>query len=185
MLPSPTAEATRFTGLNLTSRQLAMKGGKSGPAISDLNPEKRPLFIMAASRKMPPGMPLSGGEIDELRRWVASGAAWPSMESHKAEPKRAGLDWWSLQPVGKPALPKTRYDHLSSNPVDRFLFAKLEAKGLRPGPPASRLALLRRVTFDLTGLPPTPAEVRAFLADDSAEAYAKVMDRLLAVLEEE
>ena len=87
---------------------------------------------------------------------------------------------WSFQPVREPAVPHSRFDALARNPIDRFVFAALEKKGLRPSPPASRLALLRRVTIDLTGLPPTPEEVRAFLADKSPNAYEKVVDRLLA-----
>ncbi len=87
---------------------------------------------------------------------------------------------WSFQPVQMPTVPHSRFDALARNPVDRFVFAALEKKGLQPCPPASRLVLLRRVTVDLTGLPPTPAEVQAFLADKSPNAYEKVVDRLLA-----
>ena len=87
---------------------------------------------------------------------------------------------WSFQPVQHPNIPHSRFDALARNPVDHFVFAALEKRGLRPSPPASRLALLRRVTIDLTGLPPTPAEVHAFLADKSPNAYEKVVDRLLA-----
>ncbi|MBV9122011.1 MAG: DUF1553 domain-containing protein [Planctomycetes bacterium] len=92
----------------------------------------------------------------------------------------AGPEQWSLRPVTRPAIPRTRFDRLAANPVDHFLFAGLERAGLRPSPPADRLALLRRVTFDLTGLPPTPEEVQQFLADPSPGAYEKVVDRLLA-----
>ena len=87
---------------------------------------------------------------------------------------------WSFQPVQTPLVPHSRFDALARNPVDRFVFAALEKKGLHPSPPASKLALLRRVTLDLTGLPPTPEEIRAFLADKSPNAYEKVVDRLLA-----
>jgi len=87
---------------------------------------------------------------------------------------------WSFRPVRRPLIPRTRYDSLAKNPIDRFLFAKLEKKGLKPSPPADRLTLLRRVTIDLTGLPPTPEEVSAFLNDRSPDAYEKVVDRLLA-----
>jgi hypothetical protein len=87
---------------------------------------------------------------------------------------------WSLQPVSAPRPPRTPFDRLARNAIDRFLFHKLADKGLEPSPPATRLELLRRVTFDLTGLPPTPAEVERFLADASPDAYEKVVDRLLA-----
>ncbi len=92
----------------------------------------------------------------------------------------ADADWWSLQPIKRPALPKTRFDHLVRSHVDAFLFAALEKKGLQPSPPANRLTLLRRVTIDLTGLPPSSEEIDAFLADHSPDAYEKVVDRLLA-----
>ena len=87
---------------------------------------------------------------------------------------------WSFQPVQHPNVPHSRFDALARNPVDNFVFAGLEKKGLHPSPPASKLTLLRRVTIDLTGLPPTPAEVHAFLADNTPNAYEKVVDRLLA-----
>ena len=87
---------------------------------------------------------------------------------------------WSFQPAQHPNVPHSRFDALARNPVDNFVFAALEKRGLHPSPPASRLALLRRVTIDLTGLPPPPAEVHAFLADKSPNAYEKVVDRLLA-----
>jgi hypothetical protein len=106
-----------------------------------------------------------------------NGSLPPSGQSHS---RRPGQDWWSLQPVKRPAIPQSDFDRLAKNPIDRFLFAELASNGLRPSAPASRLALLRRVTIDLTGLPPTPGEAGAFLADTSPGAYEKVVDRLLA-----
>src|SRR5579871_5748893 len=87
---------------------------------------------------------------------------------------------WSLRPVRRPAIPRTPFDARSDNPIDRFIFARLTAKGLRPSPPAGKLSLLRRVSIDLTGLPPTPQEIDAFLKDNTPQAYEKVVDRLLA-----
>src|ERR1044071_2102995 len=87
---------------------------------------------------------------------------------------------WSFQPVKKPPIPETPYDRLSSNPIDRFVFQKLAQRGLKPSPLANRRELIRRVTVDLTGLPPQPEEVAAFVADKSPNAYEKVVDRLLA-----
>src|SRR4029077_15424808 len=87
---------------------------------------------------------------------------------------------WSFQPVRQPRVPHTPFDRLARNPLNRLLFASMYKKGLKPSPPASRLTLLRRVTLDLTGLPPTPSEINAFLADRSPNAYEKVVDRLLA-----
>jgi hypothetical protein len=95
-------------------------------------------------------------------------------------PDPAGPPLWSFQPVHKPTIPTTPFDSLASSPVDRFVFAKLAGKGLKLSPPAGRLALIRRVTVDLTGLPPTPQDIDSFLADRSPNAYDKVVDRLLA-----
>src|SRR5205085_7112596 len=90
-------------------------------------------------------------------------------------------DFWSFRPVADPAVPSIRNPQSAiRNPIDAFVLAKLEAAGLSPAPPADKRTLLRRVTFDLTGLPPTPDEIAAFLADDTADAFAKVVDRLLA-----
>ena len=88
--------------------------------------------------------------------------------------------WWSFQPPREPAVPEVRGKEWAVSPVDRFVLAKLEAKGLSPSPPADKRTLIRRATFDLTGLPPTPSEVAAFLADESTDAFSKVVDRLLA-----
>ncbi len=93
---------------------------------------------------------------------------------------QAGQSLWSFQPVRKPPVPRTPFEALARNPIDRFVFARLAAKGLKPSPPADPLALIRRVTVDLTGLPPTPEEITAFLGDRSPGAYEKLVDRLLA-----
>ncbi|MGK0205001.1 MAG: hypothetical protein ACI9S9_004088, partial [Planctomycetota bacterium] len=89
-------------------------------------------------------------------------------------------DWWAYQPVVRPAVPALENAGWVRSPIDAFILAGLEAKGLQPAPPADRYALLRRVTYDLTGLPPTQAEIDAFVADETDDAYAKVVDRLLA-----
>src|SRR5258705_10098675 len=88
--------------------------------------------------------------------------------------------WWSLKPLARPTVPAVRHQDWPRNAVDAFVLAKLEAKGLSPSPEGDRLTLLRRVTFDLTGLPPTPEEVTAFLGDSRPDAYERVVDRLLA-----
>jgi cytochrome c553 len=154
-------------GIDLSSRAAAwaadvLGGGK--PAASRL--------VSAVSiRKMPPKERLTEAQIALLRRWVAEGAPYPRprLSAAAASPKRP----WSFQPVRRPPVPKTPFDALARNPVDHFIFARLAKAGLRPSPPAERVALLRRVTMDLTGLPPTPGEIAAFLADsfrDDAEA---------------
>src|SRR5262245_39250527 len=150
-------------GLDLGRRATAVAGGESGPAFVPGKPLKSLLYEKVAGGKMPPGKPLSPAEVAVLKQWLADGAPYPSGPLVAARP--GGAVWWSLRPVRRPALPRTRFDHLAANPIDRFVFARLEPAGLRPSPPADRLALLRRVTFDLTGLPPTPEEVTAFLAD--------------------
>ena len=95
-------------------------------------------------------------------------------------PKRAGQDWWSLQQLTRPDLPPVKNQDWVRNPIDAFVLATLEAQHLQPAAPADRATLIRRVTFDLLGLPPTPAEIDAFLNDESPDAYEKVVDRLLA-----
>src|SRR5690606_14696400 len=115
-------------------------------------------------------------------QWVRQGAPDPRIaDSATAEPDgSAARSFWSFQPVKDPPLPKVKDTTWALGPVDRFILAQLEQKGLKPSPEAEKRTLLRRVTYDLTGLPPTPAELDAFLADDSPDAWAKVVDRLLA-----
>ncbi|HLJ57262.1 MAG TPA: DUF1553 domain-containing protein [Chthonomonadaceae bacterium] len=128
--------------------------------------------------KMPPTGRLPDAGRALIERWAAAGAPYPVARLEAAPPAMAPL--WSFKPVRRPAVPHSRYDSLSANPVDRFLFAALAKKGLKPSPPADRRTLLRRVTVDLTGLPPTPDETAAFLADRRPDAYERVVDRLLA-----
>ena len=118
---------------------------------------------------MPPaysGKHLKPAEIETLKRWVAQGARY--------------APHWSFVPPKRPPLPPVKNAAWVRNPMDRFILARLEQEGLRPSPEADRRTLLRRLSLDLTGLPPTPAEVDLFLADLSPEAYEKVVDRLLA-----
>ncbi|MBA4064446.1 MAG: hypothetical protein C0501_12180 [Isosphaera sp.] len=127
--------------------------------------------------EMPPKKPLPAAEAKVLKAWVDGGAKWgtdPIDPFRFTTAARAGYDWWSLQPVKRPTPPPGRH------PVDAFVLARLSDKGLSPSPPADRRALVRRVTFDLTGLPPAPEEVEAFVNDRAADAYEKVVDRLLA-----
>ena len=131
-----------------------------------------------AAGKMPPDAPLPEAEVALLRRWITMGAVYAHEPLREIVPSKKPL--WSFQPVQHPSVPHSRFDSLSSNPIDRFLFATLQKRGLKPSAPAGRPALLRRVTIDLTGLPPTPAEVQSFLADNSSQAYDRVVDRLLA-----
>ncbi len=179
---------SKMGGLSLTSREDALRGGKSGPAVKAGDPDQS-LLIQAirhtnGNLKMPPSGKLPEAEIELLAKWVKDGAAWPA---HKAEVKAPGYKitaeqraWWSFRPVHKPALPAVEDKAWSKTGIDRFLLAAMEREGVKPVAAASRRTLLRRVSFDLTGLPPTEAEVNAFTADKSPDAYAKVVDRLLA-----
>ncbi len=173
-------------GLDLTSRQGLLKGGDRGPAVS-LEAPGESLLVDAINHrelKMPPKGKLPQGEIDALSRWVEMGAPWPSGRSaSKAGPPPVddrARSFWSFRPVVRPEVPNVARGDWAQSPIDRFVLAKLEAVGLAPAPPAARTTLLRRVTYDLTGLPPTPEEVDAFLADASPDAYEKVVERLLA-----
>ncbi|MCX6952065.1 MAG: DUF1549 domain-containing protein, partial [Verrucomicrobia bacterium] len=176
--------------LTLDSRDALLKGGATGPALVAGDPDKS-LLIQAVrytdeDLQMPPekdGGKLSPEKIAALEAWVKMGAPDP----RTAAPTSAALDMararqhWAFQPFTKPALPKIQNRKSPiENPVDAFVLAKLEAKKISPAPAADPRTLIRRVTFDLTGLPPTPAEVDAFQKDRSPDAYARVVDRLLA-----
>ena len=125
--------------------------------------------------KMPPTGKLPDGEIATLRTWVRQGAHWPA-RGNEASPK----EFWSFRPLSSPTPPEVKDQAWGRSPVDRFILAELEARGLTPSGPADKLTLLRRASYDLTGLPPSAGEVAAFLADNSTSAFAKVVDRLLA-----
>jgi cytochrome c553 len=171
-------------GLRLDSRAFLLKGGATGPAIVPGDPAKSLLITavhQSGALKMPQGGRLKPEEIAELENWIRMGAPWP--ETAAAAPMVGGpgaMSFWSLQPIRKPAIPKVRRAAWAKTPVDAFILAKLEAKGLTPAPAADKRTLLRRVSFDLTGLPPTPAEADAFLNDHAPNAYEKVVDRLLS-----
>ena len=176
--------STKVRGdLDLTGRAALLKGGQTGPAVAPGDSTASLLFAKVQAGKMPPGRPLGADEVELLRRWIDAGAPWPkdvTLRPDKAETGRAGLDWWSLQPIRWPAIPAVKDRQWMNTPIDAFILAGLEAKGLTPAPAADRRTLIRRVTFDLIGLPPTPEEIDAFLKDDVPDAYEKLVDRLLA-----
>ncbi len=177
-------------GLRLDSRAEAITGGPSGPALVPGKPEES--LLVEAIRygdglQMPPKSKLPPEEIATLTRWVEQGAAWPVSAASapggaKVKPfdLRERAKHWSLRPVRDPAPPEVRDPAWPINGVDRFLLARLEAKGIKPAPEADRRTLIRRLTFDLIGLPPTPDEVEAFVADPDPAAYEKAVERLLA-----
>ncbi|HLK55474.1 MAG TPA: DUF1553 domain-containing protein [Chthonomonadaceae bacterium] len=176
-------------GLRLDSRDAMLKGGGSGPAMVAGEPEKSRLITAVhydTALKMPPGGKLKADEIATLTGWVKMGAPWPGAkpaakapteESAIAEAQRT---FWSFKPVKKAAPPTVKNKAWGKSPIDAFILAKLEAKGLQPAPPADRRTLIRRAYFDLIGMPPTPEEVDAFIADKSPIAFATVVDKLLA-----
>ena len=165
-------------GLDLSSRQGALAGGARGPAIAPADPAASLLLARVLAEEMPPGSPLPAEDKRLLHEWIAAGAEWPGIIAGR----RAGPDWWSLQPLREPAPPPAASVPAgwSESPIDRWIYAALQAKGLRPSPAAERRDLIRRVSLSLTGLPPDPGELKAFLTDHSPGAYERLVDRLLA-----
>lgn len=177
-------------GLALDSRDATLKGGSSGPSIEPGNPEKS-LFVKAIrysdpNLQMPPKEKLPESVITDFENWVRMGAPDPrtgktggllKSEQDKAKAKAH----WAFQPVKKPEVPtpKLNLKKWIQNPVDSFILAKLEEKGMIPSFPADRVTLIRRAYFDLVGFPPSQAEVEAFVSDESPDAFAKVVDGLL------
>ncbi len=182
-----------MSGLDLRTRERALQGGGRGVSIRPGNAAESLLFQYItgkASPRMPLGGELSAEQIELLRRWIDEGAAWPEevplaraggpSDLGRQRIKEADRQYWAFQPPRVPAIPVVRQADWVANPIDAFILADLEANQLTPSAPADKRTLLRRVTYDLTGLPPTAAEAEAFLADSSPDAYRKVIDRLLA-----
>ncbi|MCB1019874.1 MAG: PSD1 domain-containing protein [Bryobacterales bacterium] len=172
--------AQQMGGLDLETAKGFRKGGAHGPVVSAEAPAQSRLLAALSYEqplRMPPTGKLSDAELADVRRWVEMGAPWPEAPAGNAD---AASTLWSFQPVRKPAAPAVADEAWARNDVDRFLLAKMEEQGLKPAPPADKLTWLRRATFDLVGLPPTPAEMDAFLADESEGAYEAVVERLLA-----
>jgi hypothetical protein len=172
--------------LSLTSRAAALRGGEHGPVLVSGKPAES-LLLKAVSHtgdlKMPPKGKLAAAQIDVLTKWIEMGAPWPAGEIRPAGPPpvdEQARNFWSFRPVGRPSVPAVKRADWVKTPVDAFILAKLEAAGLAPAPPAPKTVLLRRIYYDLTGLPPSPDEVDAFLKDDSPDAYERLVDRLLA-----
>jgi mono/diheme cytochrome c family protein len=172
-------------GLDLTTRGGLLRGGDSGPAIVP-GREKQSRLYQLVTHARKPGMPyqaekLSADQTALLGAWIDAGAPYNGTLVNRSTDKAE--TWWAYRPVVKPVPPTIRapgHEEWERNPIDRFVLATLREKRLEPSPPADRRTLLRRVTFDLIGLPPTPEEIDAFLADHSPDAYEKVVDRLLA-----
>ncbi len=160
---------------------LSHKAGASAAVVAG-KPAASSLWERVAAGEMPPKKPLPDAEQKLLKEWIESGAKWgtdPIDPFRFTTSTRAGYDWWALQPIKRPPVPVSR-EKASVNPLDNFVLAKLSDKGLSLSPEADRRTLIRRLYFDLTGLPPTPEEVNAFVTSTDADAYEKVVDKLLA-----
>ena len=174
----------KASGLDLSTRDSLLRGGNRGPAIVVNDPESSLLYKVVA-REAEPHMPFMADQlpaetINYLAEWIREGASYTGTVQ-AAKSSLPGSDHWAYQLVTPPAVPTGKSDdEWVLNPIDAFVAAEHEKRGLRPLPPAGKRVLLRRVYLDLIGVPPTPEEIRAFLADDSSDAYEKVVDRLLA-----
>ena len=168
--------------LDLSQAATALKGGKNGPAIVPGSLQKSLLWEKVAGGKMPPKQPLSAPEKNLLREWILAGAKWdaPIDPFQHTTSQRAGYDWWSLQPVKRPAPATVKTATWPRTPIDTFVLAQLEAQGLAPSPVADKRTLIRRLSFDLLGLPPAPEAVAAFESDTAPDAYERLVERLLA-----
>ena len=175
--------ADRKGGLSLATRKDLLVGGDSGAAIAPGKPSESLLldFITGDKPEMPKtGPPLTAEEIAAIKAWIAAGAELPADRVLKDQ-SRPTADWWSLKALGRPGVPEIRNPRSTiRNPIDAFIVAKLDEKGLSQSPAADRRTLIRRLYFDLIGLPPTPDEVDAFVTDENPRAYEELVDRLLA-----
>jgi len=169
-------------GLSLVTAELARNGGESGAVIVAGSADKSLLWQRVESNEMPPKHPLIASEKSLLRRWIDEGADWgarPLDPFSVSTDKRAGRDWWSLQPLRETAPPAI--DHAwVRNEIDAWVWQRLQQHGLQPSPPADPRTLVRRLYFDLIGLPPSPEEVEAFVKEPSDQAYTRMVERLLA-----
>ena len=177
----------QMSGLRLDSRESAYESRESGPAVVPGDPQASGLIQRIESSedgfRMPPGDdPLSATDKATLRAWIAAGAEWPDRRASPRERvvvRGSAESHWAFQPVVRPALPSVRRAEWVRNPIDRFVLAKLEAEGLAPSPEAPARTLLRRVHFDLTGLPPNAAGVDALESGGGTPSYEAVVDELL------
>lgn len=171
-------EQVKTSGLSLASRDGALHGGARGAAVVPGSPDESLLLAaiqQSGDLKMPPAGPLGPHEVEAFRAWIQEGAAWGSEAGDPASVQSL----WSLQAVKRAEPPAIRDPDSARNAIDRFVIAKLERAGLDPSPEADRRTLIRRASLDLTGLPPTPQEVQAFVEDTAPGAYGRLVNRLL------
>jgi len=182
------AEKKQKGNLLLDTREGMLKGGDTGPAIVAGDPANSRLInaVKWADKdlQMPPKKQLAPAEIVALEEWVKMGAPYPRQTtdavSREAKLFELGKTHWAFKPLRRTSLPPVKDGAWVRNEIDRYVLAALEQKGIHPSPDADRATLIRRVTLDLIGLPPTPEEVAAFVADTSPDAWERVIDRLLA-----
>ncbi len=178
-------------GLQLDTAEHALKGGKSGAVIVPGDPANslmvKALHYNDPRLKMPPTGRLKDAEIADVETWIKNGAVWPQANTVKTAPHSAPYTitaeqraFWSFRPISHPEPPMVHDKKWARTEIDRFILAKLEEKNLKPVAPASKRSLLRRAYYDLTGLPPTPEQVTAFERDKSPDAFARIVDTLLA-----
>ena len=180
-------------GLRLDSRAAILRGGETGPVVVPGKGDESLLIeaIHYDGLEMPPGGKLDDAKVAILTRWVEMGAPWPAVDpsatddgpaAAQLKPRLSDEDckFWSFQPVRRPEVPAAGDTTTVKNAIDRFIVSRLSVEGLTPSPEADRRTLIRRATFDLTGLPPTPEEVAAFVSDEAPLAYERLIERLLA-----
>ncbi|MFN0018239.1 MAG: DUF1553 domain-containing protein [Pirellulaceae bacterium] len=174
--------AEKKGGLDLSQVKTAEAGGDSGKVLVAGKLNESLLWERIEKSEMPPKKPLPENERAAIKDWIAAGAKWGTspIDPYKyTTAARAGYDWWSLQPLVRPEPPQIKSTPWSKNAVDAFVLAKLQARGLAPSSQADRRTLIRRLYFDLIGLPPSPEDVEAFAKDDSPDAYEKLVQKLL------
>jgi cytochrome c553 len=186
------ADTNSKGGLRVDDRNGLLQGGNGGPAVVPGKPEESLLLLAVrheeGAPRMPPKRRLSADQIADVTKWIEDGAAWPTVAGAAAvgvgkpnvKYEELRKNHWAWQPLHPGLVPAVQDRTWPVDGIDRYILARLEKEGLKPVGDADRRALIRRVTFDLTGLPPTPEEVEAFLADSSAGAFERVVDRLLA-----
>lgn len=176
-------------GLNLYTRDMVLKGGESGASV-DLESPDASLILDALnyeSYEMPPTGKLPQAEIDLIAKWIKMGAPMPKrtdvieMKEEHGPPQvnEETRNHWAFRPVSRPAVPQPSQAAWGQNPIDAFVLSQLDQKGLQPNPKADKLTLVRRLYYNLTGLPPTPEQARKFVEDESPDAYEKLVDTLL------
>lgn len=162
--------------LDLTTREKQLTGGETGPALVPGQPDKSLVWQRVEQNEMPPKHPLPEEEKRVLKAWIEAGATWSGAALDPlsvSSEHRAGHDWWSLQPLARPRLPDAINGMRVHQPLDQFVLARLEDRGLKLSREADRRTLIRRLTFDLLGLPPSPEEVDAFVGDAAPDAPEK------------